>query len=178
MEVKARGKYLKISPKKARLVIDSIRGKDAQEALDYLRFIPRKASHLIIKVLKSAVSNAEHNFNFKKENLFIKKIFVDQGPVLKRWRARAFGRASEIRKKSSHLEIILEEKVVGPKIKSAGRKQETPASEEKLEIKSKEEIRDEEKSRFPEKMGETKKQGKTRPGERGVLKKIFRRKSI
>jgi large subunit ribosomal protein L22 len=175
MEIKAKGKYLKISPKKARLVIDLIRNKDASEALDYLKFIPKKASHLIAKVLKSAISNAEHNFNLKKENLFIKEIFINQGPVLKRWRARAFGRAAEIRKKSSHLEIILKEKVPSPKIKSIKQKQEKPVLEENLEIKSKEEIHDQEISHFSEK---EKKQGKIKNKKTGALKKIFRRKSI
>lgn len=188
MEVRAKGKYLKISPKKARLVVNLIRGKDAPEALDYLRFIPKKASRLIAKVLKSAIFNAEHNFNLKKENLFIKKIFVDQGPVLKRWRARAFGRASEIRKKSSHLEVVLEEKVPGPKIKPLKQKQEQPVLKESLEIKPKEEIRDEKTSRFPGKISrlsgdllkkqEEKNLGKTKTKGTGVLRKIFRRKSI
>lgn len=110
MDIRAKTKYLRISPKKMRLVVNVIKGMDVKTALDNLSFIPKKASTLISKTLKSAIANAEHNFNLKKDNLFIKEIFVDSGPVLKRWRARAFGRAAPIRKKSSHLSIILEPK--------------------------------------------------------------------
>ncbi len=188
MEIRAKGKYLKISPKKVRLVIDLIRQKNALESLDYLKFIPKKASYLIAKVLKSAIFNAEHNFNLKKENLFIKEIFVNQGPVLKRWRARAFGRASEIRKKSSHLEIILGENVPGPEIKPVKQEIEKPISEEELKIKFKEEVHNERTDNFQEETGhlngdplkkrERKEPGKTKTKERGALKRIFRRKSI
>ncbi len=108
--MKAKGKYLKISSKKMRLVTDMVRGMDSKEALDYLNFVPKKAARFINKVLNSALANAEHNFDLKKENLFIKEIFVNQGPTLKRWRPRAFGRAGQIRKRSEHLEIILGEK--------------------------------------------------------------------
>ncbi len=117
MQVKAIARYLKISPKKMRLVANLIKGMDATQVIDYLKFVPRKASRLILKVLNSAAANAEHNYNLKKENLFIKEILVNSGPMLKRWRARAFGRAAPIRRKSSHLSIILEEKVPALKIK-------------------------------------------------------------
>ncbi len=111
MQVQAQGKYLKISAKKMRLVAVAIKGMDVSYALNYLKFIPRKASPLIFKILRSAVSNAENNFNLDSNNLFIKEIFADEGKMLKRWRARAFGRATPIHKKSSHLTIILEEKI-------------------------------------------------------------------
>ncbi len=110
MRVKAINKYLKISPKKMRLVANMIRGMKVDQAVDHLRFIPKKASPMILKILQSAIANAEHNFNLKKENLLIKEIFIDGGPMIKRWRARAFGRAAMIRRRSSHCSIILEEK--------------------------------------------------------------------
>lgn len=109
MEVKANTKYIRMSPKKVRVVADLIRGLDALEAINQLRFISRRAVRPILKTLNSAIANAEHNFNLKKENLFIKKIIVNEGPVLKRQRPRAFGRVSPIRKKSSHIEIVLDE---------------------------------------------------------------------
>ncbi|OQX71788.1 50S ribosomal protein L22 [Candidatus Parcubacteria bacterium 4484_255] len=111
MRVRAQSKYLKISAKKMRLVATTIKGMNVFYALNYLKFIPLKASPLIAKTLHSAVANARHNFNLDVHNLFVKEIFVDGGSMLKRWRARAFGRATSIRKKSSHLTIILEEKV-------------------------------------------------------------------
>lgn len=111
MEIKARTKYLKISPKKMRRVIDVVRGMDAEQSIQQLTFIPRKAARLIIRTLKSALANAKHNFDLEKEDLMIKSIFVDEGPVLKRWRPRAFGRAAQIRKHASHLTVILETKI-------------------------------------------------------------------
>ncbi|MCF7906830.1 50S ribosomal protein L22 [Patescibacteria group bacterium] len=110
MQVKAQSKYLKISAKKMRLVANAIKGMDVPQALNYLKFIPRKASPLIFKTLRSALANAEHNFDLSGDNLFVKEIFADEGATLKRWRPRAFGRATPIQKKSAHLTIILEEK--------------------------------------------------------------------
>ncbi len=115
MQIRATSKYLKISPKKLKLVADLIKGENAVAALNHLKFIPKKASDLILKVLTSAVANAEHDFNLKKENLFIKEILVNPGPMLKRWRARAFGRAGRIRKRTTHLSIILEGKILSDK---------------------------------------------------------------
>lgn len=113
MEIRAISKYLRISPKKVRLVADVIRGLDVNTAEDQLKFITKKASHLIAKTLKSAVANAEHNFGLKKDNLYIKKILVNEGPALKRWMPRAFGRATPIKKRSSHIEIVLDEIKLG-----------------------------------------------------------------
>ena len=109
MEVKAKVKYLRMSPRKVRLVIDMIRGKKASQALDILTFSNKWAKRPIIKLLNSAVANAEHNFNLQKDNLYIKTIKADGGPMLKRWTPRAFGRASTIRKRTSHIEIVLDE---------------------------------------------------------------------
>lgn len=109
MEVVAKTRYLRISPKKMRLVIDVIRGMSVIKAEDQLHFIPRKASGIILKTLKSAIANAENNFNLKADNLYIKKIVVDGGPSLERWMPKAFGRATPIKKRSSHLSIVLSE---------------------------------------------------------------------
>ncbi len=110
MEILAKTRYLRMSNRKVRLVADAIRGMDVLPALDHLRVIVKAASKPIEKTLRSALANAEHNFQLKRERLFVKKIFVDQGPMLKRWRARAFGRAAPIAKHSCHITIVLDEK--------------------------------------------------------------------
>ncbi|MBI2098921.1 50S ribosomal protein L22 [Candidatus Uhrbacteria bacterium] len=110
MEVKAIARYIRMSPRKVRLVADIIRGARASEALLQLQFIRKRAAAPVSKLLKSAMANAENNFKLNPSELFVKKITVDGGPVLKRFRARAFGRAAPIRKRSSHITIVLEEK--------------------------------------------------------------------
>ena len=110
MEAKAVAKFVRISPRKARLVIDLIRGKDIGEATAILRNTPKKAAHLIEKVLNSAVANAENNLELVVDDLFIKKAYIDEGPTMKRYRPRAQGQASMIRKRTSHISIIVSEK--------------------------------------------------------------------
>ncbi|PIR66629.1 MAG: 50S ribosomal protein L22 [Parcubacteria group bacterium CG10_big_fil_rev_8_21_14_0_10_36_14] len=109
MEIKAKARYLRMSPRKVRLVIDMIRGKKVSEASDILNFSNKWAKRPIIKLLNSAIANAEHNFDLQKDNLYIKVIKADGGPMLKRWMPRAFGRAGAIRKRTCHIEIILDE---------------------------------------------------------------------
>jgi len=111
MEVKAKAKYIRRSPKKVRLVVDIIRGLDVSTAENQLKFMNKGAVEPILKLLNSVVANAEHNFELKKDNLYIKEIRVDQGPTLKRWMPRAMGRATTIRKRSSHISVVLSEKV-------------------------------------------------------------------
>ncbi|GEK06704.1 50S ribosomal protein L22 [Schleiferilactobacillus harbinensis] len=101
---------VRIAPRKARLVIDLIRGRSVAEALAILQFTPRAGSPIITKVLKSAVANAEHNFDLEAQNLFVSKAFVDEGPTLKRFRPRAKGSASAINKRTSHITVIVSEK--------------------------------------------------------------------
>ncbi|MGI6362838.1 MAG: 50S ribosomal protein L22 [Bacillota bacterium] len=110
MEVKASAKHVRIAPRKVRVVVDLIRGKDIGEALAILRNTPKAASPLVEKVLKSAVANAEHNYDLNADNLYVAKAFVDQGPTLKRYRARARGMATRILKKTSHITLMLAEK--------------------------------------------------------------------
>jgi large subunit ribosomal protein L22 len=109
MEVKAVTRYVRIAPRKARLVTELIKGKQVEEALTILRFVPKKAARLVDKTLRSAVANAEQNPNIDVDTLYIKRIFVDGGPTLKRWRARAMGRATKIIKRTSHITVILDE---------------------------------------------------------------------
>ena len=96
MEVRAVGKYLRVSPYKVRLVADLVRGKKVEEALTLLKFLPKKSGRLINKTLRSAVANAENTQTIDVDTLFIKTILVDEGPRLKRWRPRAMGRATRI----------------------------------------------------------------------------------
>jgi large subunit ribosomal protein L22 len=109
METKAVLKFVRISPQKARLVVDMVRGKKVEEADRILTFTEKKAARIIKKVVKSAVANATQNPNVDENILFVKKIFVDQGPSLKRWRARAQGRVAAIKKRMSHITVILDE---------------------------------------------------------------------
>lgn len=113
MEAKANAKFVRISPRKARLVIDLIRGKEIGEAVGILRNTPKKASRLIEKVLKSAVANAENNLDLMADDLYVKEAFINEGPTMKRWRARAQGQASPIRKRTSHIAIVVSEKKEG-----------------------------------------------------------------
>jgi large subunit ribosomal protein L22 len=110
MEVRAVGKYLRVSSQKARLVADMVRGKKVDDALILLRFTPKKSGRLITKVLRSAMANAENNNAGDLEKLYVKTIKVDQGPRLKRFRPRAMGRATSIVKPSSHITVVLDEK--------------------------------------------------------------------
>ena len=107
MQVQATLKYASISPQKARLVADQIRGLSAERAIEFLRFNTKKASELLKKVLESAIANAEHNAGADIDELNISKIFVDEGPVAKRFRARARGRVNYIKKRTSHITIIV-----------------------------------------------------------------------
>ncbi len=113
MEAKAVGKHLRIAPRKARLVVDEIRGKNAGEAVAILKFTPKRASHYIGKILNSAMANAEHNYDMDVNNIYVAEVYVDEGPTLKRFRPRAMGRASKIRKRTSHITVVLREKKEG-----------------------------------------------------------------
>ncbi len=109
MEAKAIAKYIRVSPQKARLVVDLVRGKKVEEARSILQYARKYSAGVVSKVLKSAVANARQNPNIDESILYVKEIFVDQGPSLKRWRARAQGRAAAIKKRMSHITIILDE---------------------------------------------------------------------
>lgn len=107
---KAHVKYARVSASKAKIVLDTIKGKQAGEALGILAYTPRKAARIIEKVLKSALANAENNHELDTENLFIEEAYANQGPKLKRIRPRAQGRAFRIDKQTSHISIVLNER--------------------------------------------------------------------
>jgi large subunit ribosomal protein L22 len=109
MEVKAQAKYIRQSPYKVRLVLDLVRGLPVGDAQAVLSYANRRAAEPVIKVLNSAVANAEHNHALDAEDLFIVKAFADEGPTLKRFRPRARGRATRINKRTSHITIVVGE---------------------------------------------------------------------
>ncbi|EJL39269.1 50S ribosomal protein L22 [Brevibacillus agri] len=110
MEARAVARNIRIASRKVRLVVDLIRGKQVGEALAILKHTPKAASPVVEKLLKSAIANAEHNYEMDPNSLVVSKIFVDQGPTLKRFRPRAMGRASRIHKRTSHITVVLNEK--------------------------------------------------------------------
>jgi len=109
MEVKAKLRFVRVGPRKVRLVADLIRGKGSEEALNILTFTKKAAAKIIIKLLKSVIANATQKKNIDVDRLYIKKITVDQGPTMKRFQPRALGRATTIRKRTSHITIVLDE---------------------------------------------------------------------
>ena len=110
MEVRARLRFARLAPRKVRLVADLIRGKGSEEALNTLSFTKKAAARVVTKLLKSAIANANQKKTVDVDRLYIKRISVDQGPVLKRYTPRALGRATMIRKRTSHIIIVLDEK--------------------------------------------------------------------
>ncbi|ODP96801.1 MULTISPECIES: 50S ribosomal protein L22 [Salinivibrio] len=107
MEAIAKHRFARISPQKARLVADQVRGKDVAQALEILTFSNKKAADLVKKVLESAIANAEHNEGADIDDLSVAKVFVDEGPIMKRIMPRAKGRADRILKRSSHITVVV-----------------------------------------------------------------------
>jgi large subunit ribosomal protein L22 len=110
METSAKLKSVRLSPQKTRLVVDMVRGKAVQEALNILKFSPQRPADVVAKLVRSAIANAEQKGIEDVDRLFVKAVFVDQGPVLKRFMPRAQGRATKIRKPTSHITVVLDEK--------------------------------------------------------------------
>ena len=110
MEAKAVARYVRVSPRKARIVVDLIRGKSVEDASAILKFTPRAAAEVVEKVLNSAVANAEKNLHIPAEDLYVSATFVDEGPTLKRIRPRAQGRASRINKRTSHVTVVVKQR--------------------------------------------------------------------
>ncbi len=190
MEIKAKVKNLRMSPRKVRLVIDVVRGMKVDEAISQLVFMNKKAAKPIMKLVESGVANALNNYELDKGNLLIKEIRVDEGATLKRWMPRARGRATVIRKRTSHVNLILgeivdsgekeakKEKIEDPIKLDAKAKQEGDAKVEKEEKEEKKET-DEKGKKIVDPRGEghgknTKIEGK---GQKGFVGKMFRRKS-
>lgn len=137
MTFTARHSYLRISPRKVRLVIDKLAGLPVQQAEARLRFTPKRAAKPVLKLLQSAISNAVHNGKVEKANLVVKSVTANEGTVLKRYMPRAFGRATVIRKRSTHLAITVAERAAKKK-KPADKKAPASKSAAKAESKKKE----------------------------------------
>ncbi len=186
MEVKSSARYIKISPRKVRLVVNLLKGRPVAAALDQLKFVGKIAAAPVRKVIASAVANATHNFDLAEDNLFIKEIRVDGGPVLKRWLPRAHGRATPLLKRMSHINVTLGElKDSGVK---AGRKEKiadpmklgsAPKEDEGIKVADKgTEKSNEGASEKKEKIIDPRREGKGRSGgKQGFTSKIFNRKS-
>jgi large subunit ribosomal protein L22 len=108
MEARAQARFIRVTPRKARRVVDLIRGLPAAEAQAVLRFAPQRASDPVGKVLASAIANAEHNNRLDADTLYVSKAWVDEGPTLKRFRPRAQGRAYRVNKRTSHITVVVE----------------------------------------------------------------------
>lgn len=166
MEVKAKLSYLRIAPRKVRLVTDLIRGKKVEKAQTILNFTTKKAAQPVLKLLNSALASAINNFQMQESNMYISKVLVDEGPKLKRWRARARGRAFAIQKKTSHITIILQETEKAPRMKKKkAKKVVTPIKEDKKQTQA-------EKPKFKPKL-EIKK-----PKSQRGIRRFFRRKAF
>ena len=109
MQSKSVARTVRIAPRKVRLILDLVRGKEVGEAISILKLTNKRSSPVVEKLVKSAVANAEHNYDMDIDNLYISEIYADEGPTLKRFRPRAQGRASKINKRTSHITVVVEE---------------------------------------------------------------------
>ncbi|GAA5031226.1 50S ribosomal protein L22 [Actinopolymorpha pittospori] len=108
VEARAVARFVRITPRKARRVVDLIRGRSAEDAVTMLRFAPQAASEPVRKVLESAMANAEHNLQLGRNTLRVTRAYVDEGPTMKRWRARAQGRPGPLEKRTCHITVVVE----------------------------------------------------------------------
>jgi large subunit ribosomal protein L22 len=175
MEIKAKLNYLHIAPRKVRLVSNLIKGMDIQEAKTQLKFMSQRTSDCLLKLLNSAVSNAENNFKIGKEGLFIKEIRIDEGVPFKRWRPVSRGRAFQVLKRTCSINLVLGVREGSEPKKVKEVKKETEQKETKKETK---EAKEESKI-IPEKVkAKAPKELKKVSKFKGLTKKIFRRKSF
>ncbi len=188
IQIKAKLGHVRISPRKVRLVVDLVRNLEAEAALVQLKFNKKEAAQPLLRLLNSALANAKNNFSLEKEALFIDKIFVNAGPTLKRWLPRAMGRATQLRKRTCQVELILGQKE-GVAVKAEKKKTNEPeiARDKLKEEKPAEAITsaDEQKSEHPQKekrphgaSGSAKYRNFSRQPAVTSDKKVFRRKSI
>lgn len=174
MEVVAKLRYLRMAPRKVRLVADSVRGKSVEEAQNSLTFLNKKAAEPLLKLLNSAMANAKNNFHLDPLNLYISKITVDEGPKYKRWMSRARGRVSEIQKKTSHIILTLEEIKKGPK------KAKKPRKAKRIKEKEAEKVKEAKKEKVPKikKFRMRPEKELSKPEAKRGIRRIFRRKAF
>jgi large subunit ribosomal protein L22 len=109
MEVRATQRYVRISPQKVRMIVDAIKGKPAETAINALKFMPQKSAGIVEKIVRSAVANADQNTSIDVDDLIVSNLIVDQGPSMKRFKARARGRGARILKRTAHITVVLAE---------------------------------------------------------------------
>lgn len=112
MEVRAVSKYVRISPQKVRILVDVVKGKPVEAALEMLKFMPQKAAAIVEKIIRSAVANADQHPDIDVDALVVGNIIADQGPTLKRFKARARGRGTRILKRTAHITVVLEDETI------------------------------------------------------------------
>lgn len=189
MKVAAELKNLRISPRKVRLVTDLVKGMDTDEALVQLKNTVKGSVLPIEKLVKSAIANAENNFGLDRTNLYIFDIQVGEGPILKRWLPRAFGRATELYKRTSRVYITLEERIEGKNRKSKEQLEKERKDREEARKKMEQEILEKRKKEEEEggkesevaaapSLKKEKKEMESRKGGKGWMKKMFQRKSM
>ncbi|MAF14316.1 MAG: 50S ribosomal protein L22 [Parcubacteria group bacterium] len=174
-EVKASARFIKIAPRKVRLTINQLTGLEVEKSLDHLKFVHKGAVKPVTKLIKSAIANAENNFKLDKKDLFIKKIAADDGPIIKRFKPRAYGRSAPIRKRTSHISLILGVKE-GAKLRVDTKKadkqvKKEESKKEEVKVVKPEEVKKEGpkgSNKGPEEKGQSKE---------GFLKGMFRRKT-
>ena len=123
MQSKAIAKTVRIAPRKVRLILDLVRGKEVGEAISILKLTNKRSSPVVEKLVKSAVANAEHNYDMDIDNLYISEIFADEGPTMKRFRPRAQGRATKINKRTSHITVVVKEYANEAEVETAENKE-------------------------------------------------------
>lgn len=173
MEVRASLKHLRVAPRKARLVSGLVRGLDVNKAANQLKFLNKKSAKPMLKLLESAVANAINNYDLDRNNLIIKEIKVDEGRVLKRWLPRAHGRATILRKKMSHVTIILSEIVDSGKKEAKKVKVEAPV---KLDEVAKEAKKNKKEDKVDKDIDKNVK-GDVKSSNKSFANKVFRRKA-
>lgn len=192
MQVKAKLNNLRISPRKVRLVADLVRGLDVDEALDQIGISYKRASSPMKKLISSAISNGENNLGIDRDNMYIESVLVDAGPSLKRWMPKAYGRASQILKRTTQIEITLAERVEGKGRKSQEELEEARKKRMEAKMKREKELRKEAeekeasaKKETAAKVSEKTKEKTTEKGKileekkgKGWASRIFRRKSM
>ncbi len=178
MEIKAKVKNLRMSARKVRLVADLIRKMTVDQALNQLKFTHKKAALPVLKLIKTGLADAEHNFSLDRNNLKIKEIKVDEGATMKRWMPRAFGRATEIRKRSCQISLILTEIIDSGKKEARKVKVEDPVKLDDIGKKTDKsaEKSDKKTSKKSEKP-ELQEKAKDKSVGSGFADKVFRRKS-
>jgi len=157
---------LRLAPRKVRAVVNLLKGKNVTDAINQLEFLIKRPSAPLLKLIKSSIANAENNFHMVKENLYIKEFIVNEGTKLKRFRAKGFGRASMIQKKTSKIKLILDERVKGLKKTEKQIKAEQQEKIKDIKVKS---VTEEKKPEIMKEIGKKKE---------GIVKRLFRRKAI